>query len=276
MKLLCPLLLIGAMLSNQTQAQTTWYTDASAMINRAYLQNKTDRQSGQVTNNHKLTQGFGLRFGFSNGKNTFQGLSLGVMYNTYKQGTTTSQTVGGDYTSATSLSYLTIPLEGKFGIGHFGKIRPFISVGVYGSLLLHYKERSTQPQGLPVTDITVEQKQVSYSGASGIHGEYQYSKGIYNNLGVGALAAAGAAYDISPRLALQLRIGASYSFTDIERKGEIKYEGSLYTIPVTRTNYWDYNTPKGLPGGQQERSATHLLVPALELGITYHFNKAAD
>jgi outer membrane protein W len=265
---------IAAMPSN---AQSNWYVGANVTANQPYLLNKSDKQSGVVTNKHTLSPGGGIKFGFTNNRHAgYRGFSFGFQYNQYKHGTSSelNKEQGWGYAhtslSSTRLTYLTIPLETQWGIGKMGRFEPYVKIGVYASYLLNYREEQKSQEPRLSSTIVFEGKSLMYDNSG-----FTLKNGIYKDLDFGGSLAIGTTYDISDRFQLMAQAGVSYSFVDIERKKDIEYKGPPPFVPPFNRSYWDRNTPKGTsnPLNPATRSATHLLVPSLQVGINYQLNR---
>lgn len=264
-------------MSKLAAAQSNWHAGANITVQQATLLNKSDRQSGAVTNKPQITPGGGLKFGFTNNRKAgFRGFSFGFQYNQYKvQGSSKLNEVQGwglAHTRLwdTRLTYCSIPLEFQWGIGQFGRFEPFVKLGLYGAFLTKYREeqKSEQP-GLSAT-ILFEGK-VLMEDRSG----YTLKKGIYKSWDMGGSLAIGTTYAITDRFHIMVQAGISHNFMDIERKQNLEYARTPPFLPNISHNFWEHNTPKGAasPYNQETRSATYLMVPSLQIGCNYYLNR---
>lgn len=265
-----------AVMAASATAQNNWYAGAHLTAQRATLLNKSDRQSGAVTNKPQLTPGGGLKFGFTNNHLTgFRGFSFGFQYNQYRtkgisqlneaQGWGLAHTRLWD----TKLTYFSIPLETQWGIGQFGRFEPFVKLGLYGAFLTKYREeQKSEPPRLSPT-IVFEGK-VLMEDRSG----YTLKRGVYKGWDIGGSLAIGTTYAITERFHLSVQAGATCSFMDIERKKNLEYARLPPSYPSISPNFWEHNTPKGVVGRYDEgmRTATRLLVPSVQIGCNYYLN----
>jgi hypothetical protein len=287
-------------LAQPAVAQPQFRIQANAAALRTHLSNATDNASDLVSSAPKITPNAGVILSWTDlSKNGFQGMRTGLEYLAYKQ-----TTAGGfllpnrtlyDSTGLTSssLQYLSLPLEARFGLKSRKGITLFVTLGGYTSVLLNYKETARQIRGgrlyNPASDFVlnteVNGKDITYDVMSGI--EHDVFKGtlresIYRPLAFGIAGSLGVDFHFRKRHFFSLRLPVRYGLTDIERKEVLQYA----SLPLNAANlspvlypdnysYWDTNTPKGLannpylPIKEVKRSVTHPFSYGLELSYGF-------
>lgn len=284
------LLIVFGLFSLNSFGQYQWLFSPGVNLNMGYLLNKSDKQSGAVKTTAAPRPALNVQLGhLDHSRSWFQGWSTGADIVYYAGRTSMSGANGSEvYTSNThsNLAYLRVPFLLHFGISEQGKWQPFFNVGIYGAWLFYYKESIQidyqQPNYYSKYEVTTIGKKIHFkatstnTGASGDDFYVTMKNYLYRPFDWGVQGALGTSYRVNDRIKVSVGIQVSYGcITDIERKGKIEDLGSaISTIPrqlFFDGSYWDHNTPKGQLSIYKPslRSATHLLVPSLQISVSY-------
>lgn len=215
-------------------------------------------------------------------KGLFRGVSIGLQYQkiSYNENDPTitiqNSPSGLLSSSKSTLNYLNLPLVADFNLLHAGRFTWRAGVGLQVGLLLSYTRQAfitTDPQLLYYQeyDEIIKGKEFKYTVTgydksidpsrpvtNSLSETATMSQPIYNKILLSGVLNTTLQYKISQKISLSTCLGISYSFSDAEKKGDIGVKGQLQQLLIPIDNYWG-----------DGRGNFHLLVPSLNLGISY-------